>query len=103
MTVNCARQKLNRLLHDSNTYITEKDGALELSETNRYYLRVQVQLFVWQCDYCDFVNWNKDEISAQRIVTNRTFLASHLHFLETFSDVLLPKQVGQWFSRNKKN
>ena len=51
------------------------DGALELKHTHPYYYQVQMQIFVSQTDYCDFVVWTEDDIHLERIEPNEEFWA----------------------------
>lgn len=96
--------KLSDLLLDSNSFVTENKGALELRTAHRYFYQVQTQMYVWQRQYCDFVIWNKDGISIQRIAADQAFLVPHLDAAENFfCRVLLLELVAHWFTAQKEN
>ncbi|KAL1439196.1 hypothetical protein MTO96_047412 [Rhipicephalus appendiculatus] len=96
--------KLSDLLLGSSSFVTENKGALELRTAHRYFYQVQTQMYVWQRQYCDFVIWNKDDISIQRIAADQAFLAPHLDAAENFfCRVLLLELVAHWFTAQKEN
>ncbi|XP_077529384.1 uncharacterized protein LOC144141751 [Haemaphysalis longicornis] len=100
-----ARERnLADLANETNSCVVENGGILELKSSHRYFYQVQLQLFVWQVDYCDFVLWNHKEINVQRVAADEQFLLPLLPVAERFfRKVLLPELVGRVFTRPNEN
>ncbi|XP_054928517.1 uncharacterized protein [Dermacentor andersoni] len=76
---------ISDLLCDANSCVVQSDGALELKSNHRYYYPVQLQMFVWQRTYCDFVLWNKNGMNVQRVKADFSFVVPLLKTGEKFS------------------
>ena len=49
------------------TVCLEKIGdEIKLKTTQRYYMQVQMQIFVTNADFCDFVMWTTKDMFVQR-------------------------------------
>lgn len=92
------------LLREKSSCVSECEGSLRLKKSHRYYYQIQVQLFVWKREYCDFVLWTCTEIHVERVKADKEFLLPLLHAAEGFfKTVLLPELVCRWFTTEKEN
>lgn len=91
------------LLHEKSSCVSECEGSLRLKKSHRYYYQIQVQLFVWKREYCDFVLWTCSEVHVERVKADKEFLLPLLHAAEGFfKTVLLPEPVSLVHNRKRK-
>ncbi|KAM7310280.1 hypothetical protein ISCGN_007193 [Ixodes scapularis] len=90
---------LKSVAKDKGSCITlTDDGDLALKEAHPYYYQVQLQMFVCDVEYADFVLWNS-QIDVQRILRSNTFLCAVIdHAARLFTTVVLPELVAKWFT-----
>ena len=55
--------------------VIESDGKFRLRKTHRHYYQVQMQLFVTNREYCDFVVWSPEMLYIERIVPDSVWWA----------------------------
>lgn len=82
------------------------NGALSLKKDHAYFYQVQMQLFVTDRAYCDFVIWTdreKQDPFVQRITPDVTFFESQmLAAKEFFVKGILPELLGKFYSAPKQ-
>lgn len=64
-----------------------RDGGLEhkkLSEQPHYYAQVQIELYVTQREWCDFVQWSPDVMTVERVKPDHEWLDKNLPQLYEF-------------------
>ena len=79
----------------------EKSGEeLQLKKSHAYYYQVQLQLFVCEVEYCDFVVFNNKELFIQRITLDESFVKPAVEqAMVFFKCAVLPEMVGKWFTK----
>ena len=81
--------------------VQEAGIALHLSRAHPYYYQCQLQLYVTDRQYCDFVVWTKEDVHVERILKDDSFLKNELAKAEMFFKLcVLPELFGKWFTRN---
>ena len=77
-----------------------QDGCLHLKRDHPYYYQCQLQLYVSQRAYCDFVVWTEADVHVERITEDRPFLEVVIPVAEKFFKLcVLPELLGKWFTR----
>ena len=81
--------------------LEECDTTLTLREKHAYYYQVQMQLFITNAEYCDFIVWTLKDIYFQRLFPDNILwtddaLAKATNF---FKDSILLELVGKWYTR----
>ena len=80
----------------------DTDRSHFLKQDHQYYFQVQVQIFVTQAQYCDFVVWACNEFNTthvERIQSNITFFQTALICVNTiYVQCVLPELLGKWHS-----
>ena len=78
-------------------------GKLHLKHSQEYYYQCQLQLFITERAYCDFVVWSNDELFVERLSLNQFFIESSLSNAKVFyQQCILPELLGKYFSRQSK-
>ena len=52
---------------------SEVNGHLHLKPDHSYFYQIQAQMFITNCNYCDFVIWTPKDMTVERIYPNWTF------------------------------
>lgn len=74
-----------------------------LTVEHEYYYQVQMEMYLTEVDYCDFVVWNPKHIITVRVKKNEDFWnEKYEKATEFFKKVLLPELYACYFSRKKK-
>ncbi|XP_078274556.1 uncharacterized protein LOC144604216 [Rhinoraja longicauda] len=100
----CKDMSLMYAAEDKQFCLQDVNGELHLSNEHAYYY--QVQIFVLERSFCDFVVWTSDDVCPhiERIVGNHAFwtdsVAAATHF---FKVGMLPELVGKHFTSPPKN
>ena len=102
--VKCPATKASLTIDEScqdPTFCLEKIGdEIKLKTTQQYYMQVQMQTFVTNADFCDFVVWTTKDMFVQRIEPDFDFWQEMVPKMQQFVEVaILPELVGQWISR----
>ena len=78
-----------------------QDGSLHLKHNHAYYYQCQLQLYVTQRLYCDFVVWTEGNLHIERISKDEAFLKDIIPRAEKFFKLcVLPELLGKWFTRS---
>ena len=77
------------------------DGRLHLKHDHPYYYQCQLQLFVSQRSYCDFVVWTEADVHVERVIEDKPFLDDVIPRAQKFFNLcVLPELLGKWFTRS---
>lgn len=80
------------------------DGAwtYELKVGHEYYYQVQMQMFVTNSDFCDFVVWHPSDIIVKRVLKDEPFwLEEYAKASDFFQKILLPELLGNYYTQKK--
>ena len=76
------------------------DGSFCLKRDHSYYYQCQLQMFVTEHGYCDFVIWTTDTLHIERVTPDETLIESVLPTAEKFFKLcILPELLGKWYTR----
>ena len=79
--------------------VKDKDEWL-LKEQHQYFYQVQLQMYVCDVPFCDFVVRTKGDFACTRVKRNVTFTEEKLDDAKQFFIYgILPEIVGKWYSR----
>jgi len=74
----------------------------QLDRKHPYYSQVQLQLFVTDTEFCDFVVWTEAAVFVQTVHFNKDFVREMLPKMDHFFITgILPELVGRCFSRTQ--
>ena len=77
------------------------EDRLELKKTHKYYYQVQLQIYILDFEWCDFVIWSKRGIHIERIQRNESFIKDMIPKLLKFHhSILLPEFFEQRIPRD---
>ncbi|XP_033932167.1 uncharacterized protein [Pseudochaenichthys georgianus] len=77
-------------------------GTVKLDRRHAYYHQVQAQLHVVDVDYCDLVDWTKNDLFVERIVRDVDLWDNIIPRVESFFRLcVLPEVLGQQLTRGK--
>lgn len=88
-------------------FCLEKDaqGKIRLKRDHAYYYQVQMQLFVTDKPYCDFILWTEKESTSpfvERVTPDVTFFDKELErACEFFKKCIIPELLAKYFSAPK--
>jgi hypothetical protein len=80
----------HRTITAKEAFLTPEIGGeqvgdkLSLKTSSRYYLQIQLQMFVAELESCDFVVWTEKGILSINVPYNAKYMKSALHKLEQF-------------------
>uniref|UniRef100_A0A8C6LGZ3 YqaJ viral recombinase domain-containing protein n=1 Tax=Nothobranchius furzeri TaxID=105023 RepID=A0A8C6LGZ3_NOTFU len=92
---------------DLGNFCLEKNeqGTIRLKPDHAYYYHVQMQIFVTDRQYCDFVLWterDRDSPFVERVTANDSFFDKQLECAKAFyKKCILPELLGKTFSAPK--
>lgn len=94
---------LRAYLSRSDCPIKEVDNEFVMNTKHEYFYQVQMQMFVLDVDYCDFVVWNKKRVLiARTFKDNKFWNEEYPKTEEFFKQVLLPELLGCYYSNQKR-
>lgn len=74
-----------------------------MNTKHEYFYQVQMQMFVLDVDYCDFIVWNKKRVLiARTFKDNQVWNEEYPKTEEFFKQVLLPELLGCYYSKEKR-
>ena len=75
------------------------DDSFQLKHDHAYYYQCQLQMYVTQCGYCDFVVWTFDTLHVEQITPDKTLIESALPATQKFfKHCILPELLGKWYT-----
>lgn len=76
-------------------------GQVRLKRNHAFYYQVQLQMYVTNREFCDFVVWSPQEMFVERIKINKDFLKQAIHrALEFHKKVIVPELLARFFTRS---
>ena len=82
---------------------TCSDGTLQLKRDHSYFYQCQLQMYVTQRGYCDFVIWTPNTLHVERITPDKVLIESALPAVQKFfKRCILPELLGKWYTRLNK-
>lgn len=79
------------------------DGGFFLKKDHQYFYQVQLQMFICNAKYCDFVVYSKKDLVILRILPESDFMESTISAATDFFKLaVLPELVGKYFSKTFK-
>lgn len=85
-----------------NSCLVEKDEEVVLSKSHPYYFQVQMQIFVTNVSYCDFVIWSPNLFFKQRVLPDFEFWEKYSETAKKFhSEVIMPELLGKYFTKKE--
>ena len=102
--VKCPATKASLTIKEScedPAFCLQKTGdEIKLKTIHPYYTQAQMQIFVTEAQFCDFVVWTPKDIFIQRIEPDIDFWEEMVPKMQHFFNVaILPELVGHSFSR----
>lgn len=84
---------------DKNFCLEIVDGELQLKKDHPYYKQVQMQIFVTDAEYCDFVVWTLKDCVVLRVAPDPQLWSALLKKAQQFFEcVCLPELVSCYFT-----
>lgn len=83
-----------------NSFIKrDADGKFHLCPKHSYYYQVQLQMYVLNTSFCDFVVWSKFFMFKERILFNAEFMKENLQkALELHDKVIKPELLAKFYT-----
>ena len=76
------------------------EGKYELKHEHDYFYQCQLQMFVTNRTYCDFVVWTEKDLHTERLTLDDALIRSALPTARKFfSMCILPELLGKWYTR----
>lgn len=93
---------VNEYVKLKNSCVIVSDGQIILKHDHQYYYQVQMQIFVCNLQYCDFVIWSPRFLFKERIYPDFEFWAKYSQTaLKFHSEVIVPELLGRYFTRKE--
>lgn len=81
----------------------DHDFVYELKKKHEYYYQVQLQIFLCDVQYCDFIVWSAKESAVVRVMKDQEFWDNNYpKTVLFFNKVLLPELLGTFYSTKKR-
>ena len=99
----CHKDKsANEAAEDKTFCLQTSNDMLSLKTNHAYYYQIQIQMYVTERTYCDFVVWTNHSIHIERITLNLDFVRTVLGKVRIFFvKCILPELAGHYFSRKQ--
>lgn len=82
--------------------VTLKNEKIILKRDHAYYYQVQMQMFVANLQYCDFVIWSPKIFFKERILPDFQFWEQNCEIAIKFhEEVIVPELLGRYFTRRE--
>lgn len=84
-----------------DTFLDVQDDEISLNNNHQYFFQVQLQMYVTQTLYCDFVVWSATCMNIERIFFNEEFLNINIAKAKIFySSVIIPEILVRWYTKS---
>lgn len=92
-------QDIHEYLRMKSSCLVAYDGIITLKKTHSYYYQIQMQLFISQSHYCDFVIWSPNIFFKERILPDVEMWERNLETAKHFhSQVIMPELMAKYFT-----
>lgn len=93
-------EEIFEYLSFKSTCLMKNENSIILNRNHRYYFQVQMQLFVSQLLYCDFVIWSPKILFIERILPDQDFFREQGRIaLKFHSEIIMPELLGRYFTK----
>lgn len=77
----------------------DSEEKFHLKESHEYYFQIQLQMFVSQTQFCDFIVWSKRYRHIERIYINECFLEQNLKKAVVYhKKSIVPELLAKWYT-----
>uniref|UniRef100_A0A1X7TJH5 PHD-type domain-containing protein n=1 Tax=Amphimedon queenslandica TaxID=400682 RepID=A0A1X7TJH5_AMPQE len=101
----CKESTIKSLVDSSTDFYLKRqsDGIFSLDHDHSYYYQCQLQMFVTDRQYCDFVVWSKEsQLHVERITLDESFIQAQMPIAMKFWRLcILPELLGKLYSRQQ--
>lgn len=95
-------QNINEYVKCKNSCLCSKNGEISLKRDHTYYYQVQMQIFLSELRYCDFVIWSPKIFFKERILPDLDFWNKHCEIALNFHrEVIMPELLGKYFTKQE--
>lgn len=92
---------LKAIFSKKNSPLIMVNGSLIMNKKHQYYYQIQMQMFVSDVAYCDFVVWNNSETLIVRCLKDTIFWEQEYPKTTSFFyKTILPELLGSIYSRS---
>ena len=99
----CAREdSLLNIAEEKRSFCLQEcdSGKLQLKHNHSYYYQCQLQMYVTNRMFCDFVVWSETELHIERLAFDDALLLESIPTATNFfSNCILPELLGKWYTR----
>lgn len=82
--------------------LCRENGKVTLKKSHSYYYQIQMQMFVTNLKYCDFVVWSPNIFFKERILADFEFFNKESPIAIKFhAEVIMPELLGKYFTRKE--
>lgn len=82
--------------------ISKNNNEYGLDKKHAYYFQVQLQMYVTETNYTDFMVWSKKDILIERIYFDKIFVESNIcKAKKLHSNVIVPELLVRWYTLSK--
>ena len=92
----------SKLVEQNRSFCLENcgSGKLRLKKLHEYYYQCQLQMFVTNRKFCDFVVWSETELHIERLTLDDAVLEKSIPTAKKFfSGCILPELLGKLYTR----
>lgn len=90
---------LEKFVHLKSSCLIKSGDDYALDRNHSYYYQVQLQMYVLDVKYCDFVIWSKDISFIERIAFDSQFCKENIiKCLDFFNYVIKPELLARYFT-----
>ena len=87
-------------MHSNFCLNNNSNGTFNLDQNHPYAYQCQLQLFVTEKHYCDFVVWSSSEIHIEWITLDKSLIQAAISVASKFWRLcVLPELLGKWYTR----
>lgn len=95
-------KSLNDLFKKKSAPLVKDNGVIKMNTKHQYYFQVQMQMFVADVLYCDFMAWNDSNHIIVRVEKDQSFWNNEYPKTTTFFyDVILPELLECYYSQKQ--
>lgn len=77
----------------------DSEEKFHLKKSHEYYFQIQLQMFVSETKYCDFIVWSKHYLHIERIYIDECFLEQNLEKAVLYhKKIIVPELLSKWFT-----
>ena len=95
-------QSMEEASGDKRFCLEKVNSHFQLKRDHQYYYQVQLQLFLTQREYCDFVVWTQESVHIETLPLDKVFVRNVLDKLRIFYvRCIIPELTSHYFSKKQ--